>query len=398
MGIVEFSSFDTTLRDGAQALDENSHQFERGSKPKIAGAIAALGVDVIEAGFPATPDDAAEVQAVSRSVGNTTYEVNDWENGERTGVSHSTPVIAGLSRATPGDIEATWGAISDAERPRIHTFISVDDNHMKVKFPGKTSQSVLNMGRESIRYARDISAEKSDATIEFSAEASTTADKSFLESVVKMSAEEGVDVLNMPDTVSQRDPFWMYEFYKRILGWAIPINPDITISSHPHNDLGLAVANSIALVRAASDYASYSQKRIRIQSEGTICGLGERAGNADLIAVMGGLFKFTRGSDTPVKFSFNPQRAVGTATEVMAAASYEVPPKSPIVGSETNKHRSGIHSDGILKAGKDGFKIYTPHDPRFWGHDQSAVHEGGRYQGRKGLKAASAKDCVLTPA
>ena len=387
MASVEFASFDTTLRDGAQALDENEHQFKRGAKPDIAAAIANLGVDVIEAGFPATPDDADEVREVARSVGNHQREVINWRNGQKIDTSYSSiPAIAGLSRATPGDIEATWDAIKDAARPRIHTFISVDDEHMRAKFPGASPDDVLAMGCNAIRLAKDASKHRDEATVEFSAEASTTADEKFLESVVKMGAEEGVDVLNMPDTVGQRDPFWMYEFYTKILSWALPINPDVTISSHPHNDLGLAVANSIALVRAATDYAAETQQRVRVQAEGTICSLGERAGNADLIAIMGGLFKFTQGYRAPVDFSLNPQRAVQTATEVMHAASYEVPPKSPIVGSETNTHRSGIHSDGVIKG---GFEMYTPHDPRFWGHNQAAVHETGRYQGRNGTQAAA---------
>lgn len=385
MAIVRFESFDTTLRDGAQALEEKNHQFAPGSKPGIAEQLASLGVDVIEAGFPATPADTEEVLEVAKTVGQQTYHTARWVNGQFVDAYDRPVVIAGLSRATPQDIETTWSAVSPAQRPRIHTFISTDEAHMKAKFPGKSPSQVLAMGARAIDLAIEYAAEHPSASTEFSAEASSTTDPDFLQSVACMGAEKGVTVLNWPDTVGQRSPFWMYSFYKRIMEWVLPINPDITISGHPHDDLGNAVGNATALIQAAADYAYEHDQNVNIQIEGTICGLGERAGNADGIAVVAGLFKFTDEYPVPVTWMYNPNRAVAVARSVMRAANYEVPPKSPIVGRETNVHRSGIHSDGILKGGHE---IYTPHNPQFWGHEASAVHEVGRYQGKSGALAA----------
>ncbi|MCA9308788.1 hypothetical protein KC973_00265 [Candidatus Saccharibacteria bacterium] len=385
MGIVRFESFDTTLRDGAQALEEESHQFPVGSKPGIAEQLASLGVDVIEAGFPATPADTEEVQKVAQTVGQHMYRTARWVNGQFVDAYDRPVVIAGLSRTTPADIDTTWSAIHEARSPRIHTFISTDEAHMKAKFKDKTPAEVLDMGKRAIDLALEYASEHPNASVEFSAEASSTTDPAFLEIVARTAVENGVDVLNMPDTVGQRNPFWMYKFYRQIMNWVLPVNPDVTISAHCHNDLGHAVSNSTALVQAAADYAYENDQNVNVQVEGTICGLGERAGNADGIAVVAGLFKFSDESPVPITWMYNPNRAVRVARSVMQAANYEVPPKSPVVGSETNVHRSGIHSDGVIKG---GFEIYTPHDPQFWGHETSAVHEEGRYQGKSGTQAA----------
>lgn len=379
---VEF--LDTTLRDGAQSLP-NNHQFDTGIKLDTADKIAQLGVSVIEAGFPATASDAEEVREVAESVGNQTYEISTWNNTELD-APHAyirQPVIAGLSRTVMPDIEATWDAVSPAARPRIHTFVSTDAEHMAAKFPNKTPDEVLQMGRTAVAFAREISTNHTGATVEFSAEAASTTDISYLEKVVKSAIDAGADVINLPDTVGQRDPFQMQKFYKRAIQWVMESNPNVVVSAHNHNDLGLAVANSYSLVRAAAKYAEKHDKEVRTQIETTICGLGERAGNADIFPMTAQLFKFSPEFNVPVEWEFNPIRSVATAASVLSQANLTVPRQNPIVGRDTNRHRSGIHSDGIIKG---GHQIYSPYDPTFWGHSDLAVHEEGKYQGANGRR------------
>lgn len=390
-GRVNVEIFDTTLRDGAQSLPKRQ-QFPIGVKPQVADSIASLGVDVIEAGFPATPSDFEQVQKVARTVGNQDYEVSIWTaDGSFSSVTRP-PVIAGLSRTTPVDVTSTWRAIQDASRPRIHTFISTDPKHMTAKFPGKSPETVQMMGRDAIRQAIDLSSADREASVEFSAEAASTTNMDYLEQVVRMAVSEGVDVINLPDTVGQRNPFWMRDFYEQAIVWALDENPTVTISAHNHNDLGMAVANSYSLVRAAAEVANRTDSAVSIQFETTICGLGERAGNADVFPVAADLFKFAGELAVPVEWHLNPSRSVGVANDVFGQTgnrwwnrSLKIGRQNPIVGSDTNRHRSGIHSDGILKG---GHTIYTPHDPTFWGHKSDAVHEEGQYQGRAGAAAA----------
>jgi 2-isopropylmalate synthase len=380
---VEVTMLDTTLRDGAQSLP-NEHQFENTKKPIIAACIARLGLGVIEAGFPATPSDAAEVAEVVGAVGQKNYEVSIWESDGTLKQTSKPIVIAGLSRTTAGDIEATWDAIKDAKRSRIHTFISTDPEHMRAKFAGKSPEDVLMMGIEAIRMAKSLTLGHPDASVEFSAEAASTTDENYLERVIKEVIYQGADVINIPDTVGQRDPIWMHEFYSKVISWVMNTNSDVTISAHNHNDLGQAVANTGMLVRAAAKYAKNQEQTVRVQLETAVCGLGERAGNADIFPVAASLFKFAKDMKVPVKWQFNPNESVAIANLVMHQAGFEVNRQSPIVGSDTNVHRSGIHSDGIIKG---GHRIYTPYDPTFWGHRNNAIHEDGKYQGKAGKQA-----------
>lgn len=387
---VNIEIFDTTLRDGAQALPE-AHQFRDSDRIPVAHHIATLGTNVIEAGFPATTGDSEAVRAIAQTVGNISYAVETWESGKRVGddLVHATPVIAGLARCVPDDIETTWGALEFAQRPRIHTFISTDAEHMAAKFPDKSPDEVLKMGRYAVDLAKTMSYGHPGATVEFSAEAATTTDEDYLERVIRDMVGEGADVINVPDTVGQRHASWMNKFYGRVISWALSENPDVIVSAHNHNDIGHAAANSYALVEAAAAYADERQQEVNIQIESTICGLGERAGNADMFSVVGGLFKFTPELEVPVRWSFNPVLSVQAATFVMEKARMKVPRQTPIVGEDVNRHRSGIHSDGVLKG---GHRLYMPYDPQFWGHKQQAVHEDGRYQGRAGRIAARSRN------
>jgi len=339
---------------------------------------------VIEAGFPATQSDSEEVANVAKSVGTSTYVRRKW--GHSTDIYEVyTPAIAGLSRTTPSDIEATWASIENADFPRIHTFVSTDDKHMKAKFPGKSKEEVLQMGVDAIRQARRLSNAHQGASIEFSAEAASTTDAEYLEKIVKKVVEEGVDVINVPDTVGQRNPHWMYEFYTRVINWATSINPEVIISAHNHQDLGNATANSFELVHSAADIALARNIEVNIQIEATVCGLGERAGNTDIFPFIANIFKFAEELPVGVLWQFNPESSVAVADSVMKFAGLETPRQSPIVGSDTNVHRSGIHSDGVLKGGHE---IYSAISPTFWGHKEDAIHEDGKYQGSTGREAA----------
>ncbi|HSX44236.1 MAG TPA: hypothetical protein VLE69_02985 [Candidatus Saccharimonadales bacterium] len=384
--VVNIEFFDTTLRDGAQALPEDN-QFPGDSKMAVAELLASLGVGVIESGFPKTPSDGAEVFSVAKTVGNMPVEVAKWSDGQQSGTVLRPPVIAGLSRTTMDDIDATWEAVQDAARPRIHTFISTDSEHMQRKFVGKSPEQVFEMGRHAIRYSLDISSAHEDASVEFSAEAASTTEPDFLERVVKMAVDEGVDVINVPDTVGQRTPSWMTDFYDDIIRWVHEINPSVVVSAHNHNDMGLAVANSYSLVEAAVMLAVREQKEVNIQIESTVCGLGERAGNADIFPIVALLDKHTDDMPASVRWEFNRVLSKPLAEAIMDWAKLDVHAKNPIVGTLINQHFAGIHSDGILKGGEDGYKIYTPFDPRSYGHSESAIHQDGKYQGRAGRAA-----------
>ena len=232
--------------------------------------------------------------------------------------------------------------------------------------------------------ARELANSNPNATVEFSAEAATTTDVHYLEKVVKEGITAGADIINLPDTVGQRQPRSMYDFYRKAIGWAMQANPEVVISAHNHNDLGLASANTLALIEAAADYAHEHSVAVKTQAEVTICGLGERAGNTDVYPFAAQLFKFSPEMPTDITWSFNPEQSLSVAKHVLRLANMEIPLKSPIVGAETNVHRSGIHSHGVVNGGHE---IYTPFSPVFWGHKSNAKHEDGDYQGKIGRHA-----------
>ena len=381
---VKVEIFDTTARDGAQSLPSD-HQFPDGRKVDIARRVASMGVGVIEAGFPRTPFDAEEVHEVAQTVGQTSYEVVEWVDGEMRTSRERPPAIAGLCRVDPVDIEVGWEAVHSAERPRIHTFVSTDDFHRRNKFPGISREELIEKARKAVSYARTISDEHDGATVEFSAEAASTTDPEYLERVVKTAIDEGAHIINLPDTVGQRDPMSMFAYYSAAVDWVMTTSPDVTISAHNHNDLGMAVANTVTFLQAAATWARNHGQTVNTQLETTVCGIGERAGNADVFPVVASLFKFAPDMQVPVRWQFNPWRSVETARTVMGYAGLAVERQNPVVGSDIMRHRSGIHSDGVLKGGHE---MYTPFAPTFWGHTEDAAHEEGRYQGRAGAAAA----------
>ena len=236
--------FDTTLRDGEQSPGISLNTAE---KLEIAEALARLGVDVIEAGFPVTsPGDFEAVQTIARQV------------------STAPPIVAGLARTHVADIDAAWGAVRDAERPRIHTFISTSDIHIVHQLQ-TTREDVKGQARAAVAHAKQYLDD-----VEFSPMDATRAEAEFTAEVVQIAIEEGASTINIPDTVGYTMPHEFEAFLARLYE-LVPALNDVLLSVHCHDDLGMAVANSFAGVLAGAR-----------QVECAINGIGERAGNAAL--------------------------------------------------------------------------------------------------------------------
>ncbi|HEY2745263.1 MAG TPA: 2-isopropylmalate synthase [Polyangia bacterium] len=303
--------FDTTLRDGEQSPGATMTASE---KLEIARALSRLGVDVIEAGFPAaSPDDLAAVRAIAVEVGR----------------SERAPIVCGLARASAHDIELAWQAVSPALRPRIHTFIATSELHMKHKLR-MTRGDVLARVRETVRHARNLCDD-----VEFSAEDAGRSEPEFLWRVVETAVAAGASTVNIPDTVGYTVPD---EFGALIAGIVahVPNLEGVTLSVHCHDDLGLATANTLAGLRAGAR-----------QAEVTINGIGERAGNCALEEVVMALH--TRLWLHKLRTGIDPSQLVRTSRLVATVTGFPVPPNKPIVGANAFAHESGIHQDGMLK-------------------------------------------------
>ncbi|TMC60021.1 MAG: 2-isopropylmalate synthase [Chloroflexi bacterium] len=299
--------FDTTLRDGEQSP---GFSMNTGEKLELAKQLAALGVDIIEAGFPiSSPGDLEAVQQIARSVRG--------------------PVIAGLARANKLDVDAAWQGVKDAARPRIHTFIATSEIHMKHKLR-LTPNEVLEAAGEAVAYAKGFCND-----VEFSAEDATRSDPEFLTSIFEIAIAAGATTINVPDTVGYTTP---EEFAALIhhLKAHVPNIDRAVVSVHCHNDLGLAVANSLAGVGAGAR-----------QIECTINGIGERAGNASLEEIVMAMHtrkNFYAYESTIATTEIYPtSRLLGTLTGI------KVQPNKAIVGANAFAHEAGIHQDGMLK-------------------------------------------------
>jgi 2-isopropylmalate synthase len=299
--------FDTTLRDGEQSPGISLNASE---KLEIAQQLARLGVDVIEAGFPiASPGDFEGVQGIARTV--------------------EGPVIAGLARTHAADIEAAYGAVKDAARPRIHTFISTSDIHIVHQLK-TTRDDVVGQARAAVALARSHVED-----VEFSPMDATRSDVEFTAEVVSVAIAEGATTINIPDTVGYTMPnefeAWLGRLYE-----LVPELHGVVLSVHCHDDLGLAVANSLAGVLAGAR-----------QVECAINGIGERAGNASLEEIV--MLLATRESDVGLHTAVNTRELARTSRLVSRLTGYVVQPNKAIVGRNAFAHESGIHQDGVLK-------------------------------------------------
>ena len=323
--------FDTTLRDGEQSPGATLTSSE---KLEIARNLAKLGVDVIEAGFPiASPDDFNAVKQIADTVGCEVYE------------DGYLPVICGLSRANEKDIAVAWDAIKGAERPRIHTFIATSKIHMENKLK-KTPDEVVDIAVNAVKFAKSLGCDD----IEFSPEDAGRSDPYFLYRVLGAAIEAGATTLNIPDTTGWNMPWEFGEVIKK-LRENVPGADRVIFSTHCHNDLGLATANSLA--------GALNGAR---QLECTINGIGERAGNASLEEIVMSLALKGREqfADTGKLYSgINPVHITSTSKMVAEYTGMKCQPHKAIVGANAFQHESGIHQDGMIK-NKSTYEIMTP--------------------------------------
>jgi 2-isopropylmalate synthase len=299
--------FDTTLRDGEQSP---GFSMNREEKLRLALQLEQLGVDVIEAGFPiASPGDLEGVRAVAAEVKNCR--------------------VAGLARARKEDIDAALRALEPAAKPRVHVFLATSDLHLKHKLRITRPEALDQAGR-MVRYACQHCEE-----VEFSAEDASRSDIDFLCQVMEAAAEAGATILNLPDTVGYSTPAEYGEIFRRVRQH-LAAYPNIILSSHCHNDLGLAVANSLAAIEAGAR-----------QVECTINGIGERAGNASLEEIAVALH--VRQSHYHAGTNISLERIYSTSRLLTSITGVSVPPNKAVVGANAFAHEAGIHQDGILK-------------------------------------------------
>ncbi len=312
--------FDTTLRDGEQSPGATLHIQE---KMEIAHQLARLGVDIMEAGFPAaSPGDLEAVRRIATTVGRAPRR---GKNGEIV----APPVIAGLARANKNDIDKAWEAVQGAVRPRIHTFLATSDIHMQHKLR-MTRDEVLETVGDMVQYARSLCSD-----VEFSPEDGGRSDPEFLVKVLEVAIKAGATTLNIPDTVGYTTP----EEYGALIKYLrenTPGGKDVIFSCHCHNDLGLATANTLAGVQNGAR-----------QVEVTINGIGERAGNTSLEETVMALH--VRPQTYHLDTNIITQEIHRTSDMVSRYTGMVIQPNKAIVGANAFAHEAGIHQDGMLK-------------------------------------------------
>jgi 2-isopropylmalate synthase len=337
--------FDTTLRDGEQSPGATLSSAE---KLEIARQLARMGVDIIEAGFPAaSPDDLAAVQRIAREVG-----------------KPDGPVICGLARAVEKDILACWEGVKDAAKPRIHTFLGVSDYHLN-HITKTTREESLEIIRKAVTLARSLCDD-----VEFSPMDAGRADPAFLVEICAAAVECGATTLNIPDTVGYVTPDEWRDLIANLIAETPGAGPGSGIiwSVHCHNDLGMATANTLAGVEAGAR-----------QVEVTINGIGERAGNTSLEEVVMALH--TRAPYYGLTTNIKTREIMKTSRLVSNYTGMPIQPNKAIVGANAFAHEAGIHQDGMLKDAST-FEIMTPESV---GLTQSRLVLG-KHSGRHALK------------
>ncbi len=331
--------FDTTLRDGEQSPGATMNLQE---KIRLARQLETLGVDVIEAGFPASsPGDLEAVQAIAREV--------------------RTVQVAGLARAVDSDIEKAWLGVRDAQNPRIHTFLATSPLHMEYKLR-KTPEQVLRMIEHGVKLAASCT-----ANVEFSAEDASRSDPDFLVQAFNVAIEAGAATLNIPDTVGYAQPDEFGALVKYIIEHTRKDRP-VIFSVHCHNDLGLGVANTLAAVRAGAR-----------QVEGTIGGIGERAGNAALEEV---IMALNVRKDYYKALPRAATEQIYPSTRMLSRIiGQPIPLNKPIVGDNAFAHESGIHQDGVMKK-RETYEIMSAESI---GRGNNAIVLG-KHSGRSALR------------
>jgi 2-isopropylmalate synthase len=331
--------FDTTLRDGEQSPGASMNTAE---KLRLAVQLEKLGVDIIEAGFPAASD--GDLEAVAAIAGKL----------QRT-------VVAGLARASKNDIDRAWAAVKHAAKPRIHTFIATSDIHLQYKLK-MSREEVVKAAVEAVKYAKSFT-----ENVEFSAEDASRSDRDFLCKVFGAAIEAGATTVNLPDTVGYAIPHEFAELVKYVMANTPNIHK-ATLSVHCHNDLGLATANTVAAIGAGAR-----------QAEVTINGIGERAGNTSLEEVVMGIH--TRPNFLPVNTNIQTNQIYPTSRLVSMITGIMVQPNKAIVGANAFAHEAGIHQDGVLKNPMT-YEIMKPETIGL-GHNKLVL---GKHSGRHALR------------
>ncbi|MCY1153306.1 MAG: 2-isopropylmalate synthase [Sphaerochaetaceae bacterium] len=309
--------FDTTLRDGEQAPGYSMNLEE---KLKMAKRLENLSVNVIEAGFAiASPGDFEAVKEISENAGDIT--------------------IASLSRALEKDIDASYEATKNARRPRIHTFLATSDLHLEYKLK-MSREDALDRIVKMVKYARNLCGD-----VEFSLEDATRTDLDYMCRVVEAAIASGATTINLPDTVGYSTPSDIEKMFKTVLN-KVPNVDKAILSAHCHNDLGLGLANSLAAIKAGAR-----------QVEGTICGIGERAGNTALEEFAMAIK--TRNDIYPFDYSLKTQEIYKTARTLSSITNIKPFPSKAIVGANAFAHESGIHQHGVMANAKT-YEIMTP--------------------------------------
>ncbi|MBT2688124.1 2-isopropylmalate synthase [Bacillus sp. ISL-47] len=331
--------FDTTLRDGEQSAGVNLNFSE---KLEIARQLERLNVDIIEAGFPAASrGDFASVQKIAQTIRNCS--------------------VTGLARAVISDIDAAWESLKDGAEPRIHTFLATSPIHRQYKLK-KTKEEVIETAVETVKYAA-----ARFPIVQWSAEDASRTELPFLAEIIEKVIQAGARIINIPDTVGYTTPQEYGEIFQYLKNH-VPSIEKVSLSAHCHDDLGMAIANSLSAIENGAT-----------QIEGTINGIGERAGNAALEELAVALY--IRNDHYQASTSLNLQEISRTSSLVSKLTGMAVPANKAIVGRNAFAHESGIHQDGVLKE-KTTYEIISPDLVGF----QSNSMVLGKHSGRHAFK------------
>lgn len=345
--------FDTTLRDGEQVPGAKLNLYE---KVEIAQQLKKLGVDIIEAGFPASSQgDFDAVKAVAQKVGNT-----------------SDIMITALARAVKADIDSVYNAVKYAENPMIHMVLGTSDVHVEKKF-SKSKDQILQIGVDAVKYAKTLLPQ-----VQYSTEDASRSDFEYLWKTIEAVMKAGATMINVPDTVGYAEPEQWGEMIAKLNYRMKNVDDSVLLSVHCHNDLGMATANTLAAIKNGAD-----------KVEVTMNGIGERAGNAALEEVV--MAMFTRSDVYGGYTNINTKEIMNTSRLVSSFMGLDVQVNKAITGDNAFAHSSGIHQDGLLKA-RDAYEIVHPEDVGLDDMELVLTARSGRHAVKNALSKLGFKD------